>query len=289
MKSIYRPTLDEFIQTAKPYLERDLFGNILSVRLINRIQKGDYPDYNLFTIVDDSTKEICATALKTGPHNLILSMGDPECFAALVHWVSTENFSFPGINGPEGTTSTFAAAWNARHSNNKLRAELPEQKILKSALRLQYYVLDHIETAGVAAGRARIANASDLPLLNQWREDFGIEAGLSEAERKPAPDRVAMRVENCEIMLWEDDQGHPVCMVWGTPITDGIMNIGPVYTPPNHRGHRYASACVTEMSRGILADGHRAVLCADMSNPTSNAIYQRIGYREKSIYAEYRF
>lgn len=288
MKMTRRVTLDEFIQTGKPFLEQDLFGNILSIRLINRIQKGDYPDYHLWTTTDDETTNICATTIKTDPHNLILSTGDHDSFAALAQWVADANFSFPGVNGPEGSTSAFATAWSDIHSNNIPGAGSNQKHLLTRSLRLQYYVLDQIETAGMANGRARLAHEFDLPLLNKWREDFGIEAGLSEAERKPAPERVAMRVQNGEILLWED-QDHPVCMAWGTPIAPGIMNIGPVYTPREFRGHRYASACVTEISRRILSDGHRAVLCADMANPTSNAIYQRIGYREKSIYAEYRF
>ncbi len=288
MKTIHRPTLNEFIQKAKPFLERDLFGNVLSIRLTNRLENGDYPDHHLFVITEDTSGDICATAIQTAPHNIILSTGNCESFTALVQWISGTNFPFPGINGPEDSTSAFASAWNAINSNNTPGVVSNQKRTLTPALRLQYYVLDQIESAGIANGQARLAIESDLPMLNKWREEFGTEVGLSEAERKPAPERVAMRVENSEIMLWED-QGHPVCMVWGTLITNGIMSIGAVYTPLQYRGHRYASACVTEISRQILSAGNRAVLCADMANPTSNAIYQRIGYHEKSIYAEYRF
>ena len=52
-----------------------------------------------------------------------------------------------------------------------------------------------------------------------------------------------------------------------------------VYTPPYFRGHGHATSCVAGVSRAILARGYkRCVLYTDLSNPTSNSIYQKIGY-----------
>ena len=59
----------------------------------------------------------------------------------------------------------------------------------------------------------------------------------------------------------------------------GVSRLGPVYTPPEHRGRGYASSAVAEVSRLILADGARACLFTDQANPTSNRIYQQLGYR----------
>jgi predicted GNAT family acetyltransferase len=52
-----------------------------------------------------------------------------------------------------------------------------------------------------------------------------------------------------------------------------------VYTPPGHRGRGAASALVHHRSAAIRADGHQALLFTELENPTSNAIYQAIGYR----------
>jgi predicted GNAT family acetyltransferase len=51
-----------------------------------------------------------------------------------------------------------------------------------------------------------------------------------------------------------------------------------VYTPPACRGRGYASALVAELSQRVLGRGERVILYTDLDNPTSNAIYQRIGY-----------
>jgi hypothetical protein len=54
-----------------------------------------------------------------------------------------------------------------------------------------------------------------------------------------------------------------------------------VYTPPELRGNGYATALTAEVSQRLL-DGGRTFcfLYTDAANPTSNAIYERIGYRK---------
>jgi predicted GNAT family acetyltransferase len=60
----------------------------------------------------------------------------------------------------------------------------------------------------------------------------------------------------------------------------GNGRVGPVYTPPQLRGRGYATALVREVTAARLATGVRTmVLYTDVANPTSNAIYARIGYR----------
>jgi predicted GNAT family acetyltransferase len=65
---------------------------------------------------------------------------------------------------------------------------------------------------------------------------------------------------------------------WGGPTPNGIR-VGPVYTPPGLRGRGYATALVAELSQTLLDAGRSFVfLYTDLANPTSNAIYERIGY-----------
>ncbi|MBA2473479.1 MAG: GNAT family N-acetyltransferase [Pseudonocardiales bacterium] len=56
--------------------------------------------------------------------------------------------------------------------------------------------------------------------------------------------------------------------------------IGPVYTPPQYRGHGYGSA-VTAAAAGWAqqALAKHVVLHTDLANQISNAIYPRIGFR----------
>jgi predicted GNAT family acetyltransferase len=66
------------------------------------------------------------------------------------------------------------------------------------------------------------------------------------------------------------------------------VRIGPVYTPPEQRRRGYAGACVGALSQLLLAEGRDfCVLYTDTSNPTSNHVYQMLGYQpimEASVY-----
>ena len=56
------------------------------------------------------------------------------------------------------------------------------------------------------------------------------------------------------------------------------------------RGRGYAGAVTVEVSRAALAAGATdVVLFADASNPTSNALYQRIGYVPITDFTVYEF
>jgi predicted GNAT family acetyltransferase len=52
-----------------------------------------------------------------------------------------------------------------------------------------------------------------------------------------------------------------------------------VYTPPEHRGHGYASAVTARAAWDILDHAAVPVLYTDLANPTSNKIYRAIGFR----------
>nr|WP_323371102.1 GNAT family N-acetyltransferase [Streptomyces katsurahamanus] len=70
----------------------------------------------------------------------------------------------------------------------------------------------------------------------------------------------------------------------------GIVRVHSVYTPAHLRGRGYAAAVTVEVSRAALAAGAKEVmLFTNAANPTSNALYRRIGYVPVSDFATYDF
>jgi predicted GNAT family acetyltransferase len=60
----------------------------------------------------------------------------------------------------------------------------------------------------------------------------------------------------------------------------GVARLGPVYTPIEHRRRGFGAAVTFACTRDALENGaDQVVLFTDLANPTSNAIYQQIGYR----------
>lgn len=67
-------------------------------------------------------------------------------------------------------------------------------------------------------------------------------------------------------------------MTFAHPVMFGSSRIGPVYTPPEHRGRGYAAWVVALLTQQILDAGARPCLYTDQANPISNKVYERIGY-----------
>lgn len=96
----------------------------------------------------------------------------------------------------------------------------------------------------------------------------------------------AMTIEPVFAMVCDGDAVLGVAM--NTP-GHGAYRIGPVYTPPEFRRRGYAAAATAQVSK-VLRDGDSQVcLFADLANPTSNKIYQGIGYRPVADYPRFVF
>ena len=100
--------------------------------------------------------------------------------------------------------------------------------------------------------------------------------------RRRPPDRPGGRPgrsTRAACWLWRDGRGAVVSLAARRPLVAGSARVGPVYTPPPARGHGYGSAVTAAATRSILDEGAVPVLFTDLANPTSNKIYQQIGYR----------
>ncbi len=97
-------------------------------------------------------------------------------------------------------------------------------------------------------------------------------------EPRPGDTTIDSAVDDRRCWLWRDDTGMPVSMACRRAVIDGSARVGPVYTPPHHRGHGYGSAVTAAATRSILDEGAVPVLFTDLANPTSNKIYQELGY-----------
>jgi predicted GNAT family acetyltransferase len=133
-------------------------------------------------------------------------------------------------------------------------------------------------------GHLRTATRDDVALTLAWYTAFGADAAAQAGRTEPHSmvhdDEASMlqRIEDGRVHLWCLPDGTPVHVTGDNPPSFGVARVGPVYTPHERRGQGYASAAVHEVSRRIRAAGARACLFTDQANPTSNALYQRLGY-----------
>jgi predicted GNAT family acetyltransferase len=273
-----------FLAEAEPLLLADEARHNLILGIAGTIRDSPehYPSRSLWLVRDEG--EVVAAALRTPPYNLILAAPrSDDALAVLARGIAAD---LPGVVGAEPEAVGFADLWSKQTG---LRA--------RTNMRQGIYALEEVQPPSAVPGSARVATADDRELALRWWIAFGEEV-LHEGG--PGRDRAEATLDHrlsspaAGILLWEDG-GAPVSLVaWGGPTPNGIR-IGPVYTPPELRGRGYATALSAELSQrlldGRLFEGGRrfCFLYTDLANPTSNAIYERIGYRRVAESAEIVF
>jgi uncharacterized protein len=147
---------------------------------------------------------------------------------------------------------------------------------------MRMYSTDAVTPVPGAPGRMRAADDADRALLREWAHAFAVETGLSRVEGAEEVARsIAGRIgSDPGIVLWEAD-GVAVTVAGATESSPGIARVGPVYTPPEHRRRGYATSLVAAWTSELFRRGiRRCALFTDVANPTSNSIYQTVGYRQ---------
>jgi predicted GNAT family acetyltransferase len=275
----------EFLAEAEPLLLADEARHNLVLGIAGTIRDSPdhYPVRSLWLVRDGGG--VVAAALRTPPYNLTLARPvSPEALAALAEDVAGDGL--PGVVGCEPEVHEFARILSGRtgasaHTN----------------VRQGVYALEQVEPPSAVPGSAHVTTALDRELALRWWIAFADEVlheGGPGRERAQKSVEHRLSAEGAGILVWEDD-GEPVSLAgWGSPTPNGIR-VGPVYTPPELRGRGYATALTAELSQrlldGRLFDGGRrfCFLYTDLANPTSNAIYERIGYRKVAESAEIVF
>ena len=255
--------IDEFENSAGEFLLGDPVRNNLlltvteSLRVSGANAFGDAPPS--FGWYADT--EVRAAFLRTPPARAIMSDAPVHAAESLVEVLD----GVPGLAGPADTVKAFANAWRAA------KGRAPKAERNSRLFRLAELTPPY----PAPAGRARPVAAADRELLVEWFSAFSVEAGEPLANARRTVER---RLANGSLLLWETD-GAPVSLAGATNPIAGVTRVAPVYTPAPLRGRGYAGAVTAEISRRALDAGLEVVLFTDLANPTSNALYQRLGYR----------
>ncbi|MHB9864491.1 GNAT family N-acetyltransferase [Streptomyces sp. YIM S03343] len=222
-----------------------------------------------------------ATLFQTPPNHLNLTPLAPEDADSLAAHLAGTGHSFPGVSAEHATATAFAEAWQ-RHTGTT--PALYERQRL-------YRLAALTPPTPLPPGRPRITDALDQEQLRRWKHEFGVAIGALPAGHNDAVSWADTHFRDRRFTFWEAEDGTtPVSMAGVSPMIAGQVRVAPVYTPAHLRGRGYAGAVTAEVSRAAQAAGaQEVVLFTDLSNPTSNALYQRIGYRPVTDFAAYDF
>src|SRR3954468_7746117 len=191
---------------------------------------------------------------------------------ALVDALAEAEPDLPGVAGDAATAARFAGRWA---EGLKVPAEPGEGQRL--------YELRSLHSPDVP-GSLRAAQTGDLEMIVEWAKGFERDTGSA----IPSSDVLSARIDDELIWLWDHD--GPVSMAGYTVPIAAVSRIGHVYTPAERRGLGYGAACTAGISQVAFDHGaDRCYLYTQLSNPTSNAIYRRLGYEAVGEHLRYVF
>jgi predicted GNAT family acetyltransferase len=186
---------------------------------------------------------------------------------------------FDEVAGPAEHVGTFAQLWSQATG-------MPHHR----SMRERIFRATRVVPPRVAPGSLRVAGPADADVIAAWLTAFAAEA-LGETSVPDAATRVERWLSPSDertLLLWDD--AGPVAMAGLSGPTPTGIRIGPVYTPPERRRRGYAGNLVAAASQRELDAGRRACfLYTDLANPTSNHIYESIGYEPVRDFDQYVF
>jgi RimJ/RimL family protein N-acetyltransferase len=256
---------DEFHRVAGDYLRARPVEHTIPLTVVDTLRKRGPHQFGssdpFFGWWQDDAGGVRGAFLRTPPYPLYVTAAPavPELVELLA------DRPLPGVNAPARDAELIADAWRRRTGT-----------AAEPGARFRLYRLDALTPPADPPGAPRVAAAADRDLLIAWMTAFHDEIGENLHHSGGLVDD---RLSYEGVMLWEVD-GSPVSMASVSRVEAGMLRVLAVYTPKDLRGHGYAGAVTSAVSRAALdAGAEHVVLFADLTNPTSNALYQRLGYR----------
>jgi uncharacterized protein len=268
-----------FLAVAGPMLyAHETVNNLIlgvSERLSNEPTAYENP---FFATISRDDGVVILAAVMTPPHNLILA-GEEQAelgFPILIDHLHGHQIHVPGVIGPAETAEAFSQAWVQMNGGT---AEV--------SMRQRVYELHQVRMPEIPTGEFRMASTAEIPIIAEWIQAFEAEALEKSTELDVA--RADRLVARGMMYVWSLGREIVSMAMKTRPIAHSIT-IGEVYTPPEHRRRGYAGMLVACLSQHLLDEGYQFVnLFTDLDNPTSNKIYQDLGYQPVCDFRMYRF
>jgi hypothetical protein len=263
-----------FLAAAEPFLLEAEAENNLILGIAHALAGGRPPAIPPYFATVQDRNGVCMAAFQSIPAKLGTTRSrNPAAVPPLARDVHEACSSLEDVLGPEPTIEAFAtqlALLRRTKAERRMRQRIHELREVAPQPRQP-------------AGGMRPATRGDEELLVGWVGGF-----LEDIQERGDPAaQVAERLSAEQLYLWDDD-GPRSMAAWGGKTPHGVR-VSLVYTPSGQRGRGYATALVAVLSRHLLEQGNRhCMLYTDLANPTSNAIYQRIGYIPVTDAAVYR-
>ncbi len=233
----------------------------------------------LMALVQDDFGNIAAAAVITPPFPAVVYCEplNQAALEALVEFLIASERQVSGVNGVDVVSNALARIWQEKTG-----------QAYRSVLRMRAYELRSVVQVEYPSGGMRLAKPHEAQLAADLHNAM-VEEVVSGPRRVATAESQISQIESGNVFFWEDAGKVVAVTVANRPQIKGICLSG-VYTLPQQRKKGYARALVAEVSKELLHRGYELTnLFTDLSNPTSNKIYQEVGYQPICDYHQYEF
>jgi GNAT superfamily N-acetyltransferase len=277
MECVTEPDVGRFARRAMSLLQHDPVTNNVVLSLALAHADGQFPaqpENRWFEVTDRLA--LVGVAAWTPPRGPVLSMMDTAAAAALADHLAPADP--PTVSGPVVVSDAFAERFCAITGGS-----------CAIGLDLGVYRLGELTPPAGVPGTLREGGPGDRELVIEWLTAFAAEAIAHQSPADQAPIVDSRLRAGGQLWLW-DVAGEPVCCVLQSAAVAGTVRLSHAYTPRSERGRGYGSAAVAATAATARARGARDVMLnANLANPTTNRIYQRMGFRRVGHAREWAF
>ena len=282
MNLIRFETAGAFLEKVEGYLlDNEAFNNLyLGISYGLKANPNLYGKNQPYFACVENENEIVAVLLRSPPYDALVyshCKQYQEAFELLVNDLLSIQSDTEGINGPAAQSEAFAKLWSEAAG-----------KRFEKGIHCLLYVLKEVVHPEFTNGAMRLPENKDFDTILKWMKAFHSEATPHDPVSN-LEERILQNFNQGNYFIFESEGEVVSAAAKARPLRNGIT-INSVYTPPEFRKKGYATQLVAMLSQHLLDEGKQFItLYTDMSNPTSNSIYQKIGYKQIGEFANYKF
>ena len=267
----------EFANAVVPFLKRDEARHNVLLGVIDTLtQRPDvFKEYYLAAFKDASGR-VTGVVWMTPPYAFGMTDLNEDQIKLAVDYAKTINPLPSSIFGTDSTAEAFKDLW-IKETN----------KTVTSKMAMRMFEAKEVIEPKPVPGAWRLAALNDLPTVAEWTYQYSIDVH-EPLTKDQAKTNAEQAIHALARFIWEIDN-VPVTMSGCIDASPTSSRIAWVFTPKNFRGRGYASNLVARITDARLKKGMRVFLYTDLANPTSNKIYQDIGYKPLCDSIRYSF
>lgn len=267
---------ENYLKDNEAYLEENELENNIILGNCYKSAKSKSNISESFFITCFENKIIKATSMVSDHRAIIYGDNSSEKYInSLAEYYLKNSVALSGVMGLTKSAKIFSENF---HTGKTITRNLLLHELI------------NINEIKLAEGSFEKAEKQDLEIISELEYQFIKESDIVRGRtRNDMLSTTKELIKSNSVFKWIAN-GNIVSVSIITRRTKSTGIIGLVYTPPEFRGKGYATGCVLKLSEQILKSGYKSCgLYTDVSNPVSNSIYRKIGYKKISEFNDIRF